>query len=177
MDYKEAIEILKKNKPTSDSRRCGKELCTACDVAISCLQELQAIHDNGISLERLKDIDFRKKVVEHINYMDYMDLKDELEEYKQIGAPEEVREALEKEEKYHWHDLRKNPEDLPKNLSGIYLFENKWGQVFKGTFRVVGDIKLFETHIYSKDHGGDIWLQYKTCNVVRWKEIEPFEEN
>lgn len=35
MDYKEAIEILKKNKPTSDSRRCGKELRTACDVAIS----------------------------------------------------------------------------------------------------------------------------------------------
>ena len=84
--------------------------------------------------------------------------------------------ALEKEEKYHWHNLRKNPEDLPKNLSGSYLFENKWGQVFKGTFRAVGDIKLFETHIYSKDHGGDIWLQYKTCNIVRWKEIEPFEE-
>lgn len=96
---------------------------------------------------------------------------------KQLGTLEEVREALEKEEKYHWHNLRKNPEDLPKNLSGSYLFENKWGQVFKGTFRAVGDIKLFETHIYSKQHGGDIWLQYKTCNVVRWKEIESFEED
>ena len=101
----------------------------------------------------------------------------ELDAYKQLGTLEEVGEALEKAEKYHWHNLRKNPEDLPKNLSGIYLFENKWGQVFKGTFRVVGDIKLFETHIYLKEHGGDIWLQYKTCNVVRWKEIEPFEED
>ena len=101
----------------------------------------------------------------------------ELDAYKQLGTLEEVGEALEKEEKYHWHNLRKNPEDLPKNLSGIYLFENKWGQVFKGTFRAVGDIKLFETHIYSKEHGGDIWLQYKTCNVVRWKEVEPFEED
>lgn len=85
-------------------------------------------------------------------------------------------DALERQEKYRWHNLNKDPEDLPKNLSKIYLYENKWGQVFKGTFRIVGDIKLFETHIYSKVHGGDIWLQYKTCNVVRWKEIEPMEE-
>ena len=85
-------------------------------------------------------------------------------------------DALERQEKYRWHNLNKDPEDLPKNLSKIYLFENKWGQVFKGTFRIVGNIKLFETHIYSKVHGGDIWLQYETCNVVRWKEIEPMEE-
>ena len=85
-------------------------------------------------------------------------------------------DALERQEKYRWHNLNKDPEDLPKNLSKSYLFENKWGQVFKGAFRIVGDIKLFETHIYSKVHGGDIWLQYKTCNVVRWKEIEPMEE-
>lgn len=85
-------------------------------------------------------------------------------------------DALERQEKYRWHNLNKDPEDLPKNLSKSYLFENKWGQVFKGTFRIVGDIKLFETRIYSKVHGGDIWLQYKTCNVVRWKEIEPMEE-
>lgn len=85
-------------------------------------------------------------------------------------------DALERQEKYRWHNLNKNPDDLPKNLSKSYLFENKWGQVFKGTFRSVGDIKLFEAHIYSRVHGGDIWLQYKTCNVVRWKEIEPMEE-
>ena len=46
MDYQEAIEILKKNKPTSDPRRCGKELCTACDVTISAMQELQIYKDN-----------------------------------------------------------------------------------------------------------------------------------
>ena len=70
-------------------------------IAISAMQELQAIHDNGISLERLKDIDFRKQVVEHINYMDYMAIKDELEEYKQIGTPEEVRKAMEKQNSKH----------------------------------------------------------------------------
>lgn len=39
MDRKEAIEILKKNKPTSDPRRCGAELCEAVDMAIAALEE------------------------------------------------------------------------------------------------------------------------------------------
>ena len=39
MDRKEAIEILKKNKPTNDPRRCGTELCEAVDMAIEALQE------------------------------------------------------------------------------------------------------------------------------------------
>ena len=39
MKYEEAIEILKRNKPTSDPRICGKELCTACDVAIAALEK------------------------------------------------------------------------------------------------------------------------------------------
>lgn len=59
MYYQEAIEVLKRNKPTSDQRLCGKQLCTACDVAISAMQEL--------------------------------------EEYKQLGTLEEVREAVERQ--------------------------------------------------------------------------------
>lgn len=46
MDYQEAIGILRRNKPTSDPRRCGKELCEACDVAISAMQELQKQNDD-----------------------------------------------------------------------------------------------------------------------------------
>lgn len=97
MEYQEAIEILKKNKPTSDPRRYGEELCTACDVAISAMQELHALHDQGISLKCLGNIGFRKEVIEHINYVSYKDLKDELEQYKQFGTLEEVREAVEKQ--------------------------------------------------------------------------------
>lgn len=47
MDYQKAIEILKQNKPNSDTRECGKELCTACDVAISAMQELQEYRKIG----------------------------------------------------------------------------------------------------------------------------------
>ena len=99
MDYQEAIEALRLEggiEITGNPRRVA-EFFDAIDVAISAMQEMQAIHNNGISLERLKDIDFRKQVVEHINYMDYMGIKDELEEYKQLGTLEEVREALEKQ--------------------------------------------------------------------------------
>ena len=39
MDRKEAIEVLKKNKPTNDPRRCGTELCEAVDMAIEALKE------------------------------------------------------------------------------------------------------------------------------------------
>ena len=39
MTREEAIEILKKNRPGADPRRCGLELCTAVDVAIAALRE------------------------------------------------------------------------------------------------------------------------------------------
>lgn len=39
MTEQEAIEILKKNKPIYDPRECRKELCDACDIAISALEK------------------------------------------------------------------------------------------------------------------------------------------
>lgn len=173
MDYKKAIEVLANEIGCVDLDTNNRgyideseqKFMDACNTAISAMEELQEYHKTGLSFKQVADTIFELGATKRV-----------LGHYQQLGTLEEVREALEKAEKYHWHNLRENPDDLPKNLSGIYLFENKWGQVFKGTFRAVGDIKLFEAHIYSKEHGGDIWLQYKTCNVVWWKEIDPFEE-
>ena len=39
MTTNEAIEILRKNRPTSDPRPCGMELCDALDLAISALRQ------------------------------------------------------------------------------------------------------------------------------------------
>lgn len=106
MDYQEAIYCM---KVMADEEVC--EECNyyyRCDhykqadmarIAISAMQELQELHNQGFSLERLKNIDFRKEVVEHINYDAYMSLMDELEEYRQIGTLEEVREAVEKQKR------------------------------------------------------------------------------
>ena len=60
MDRKEVIEVLKKNKPTSDPRRCGIGLCEAVDMAIKALQEperkkgkwISELKDDGDSLLR-----------------------------------------------------------------------------------------------------------------------------
>ena len=53
MVRKEAIEVLKKNKPTSDPRRCGIELCEAVDMAIKALQETE--RKKGKWISELKD--------------------------------------------------------------------------------------------------------------------------
>lgn len=46
MTREEAIEILKRNKPTSDPRMCGTELCEAVDMAIEALKEPEIVHCN-----------------------------------------------------------------------------------------------------------------------------------
>lgn len=55
MDRKEAIEILKRNKPTSDPRRCGTELCKAVDMAIEALQEPEIVHCKDCKLRKLEE--------------------------------------------------------------------------------------------------------------------------
>ena len=106
MDYQGAIEYferrieLKQKEVPSENqyiKQADDTLREIYKTTISGMQELQALHEQGINLERLKDIGFRKEVIEHINYMEYMNVKDELEEYKQLGTLEEVREAVEKQ--------------------------------------------------------------------------------
>ena len=80
MDYKKAIEILKRNKPLSDQRLCGKELYTACDVAISAMQELQLYKDTGLTPDQLREID---KL--------YSEQAKELGEYKKLGTLDEFK--------------------------------------------------------------------------------------
>lgn len=106
MDYQESIYCMKVMAEEEVCEECNYYY--RCDhykqadmvrIAISAMQELQELHNQGFSLERLKNIDFRKEVVEHINYDAYMSLMDELEGYKNLGTLEEVREAVEKQKR------------------------------------------------------------------------------
>ena len=110
MNNKEAIEILKKNKPTCDTRECGKKLCMAVDAAI---------------------------------------------------------EVLEKADKYRWHDLRKNPDDLPED-NGYGCSE--YVLVMIGT-------PEWDNHEWAYyNHNTKMWST-PLCeqNVFAWRYIEPFE--
>ena len=78
-----------------------------------------------------------------------------------------VSKALEKADKYKWHDLRKNPDDLPEAdeygcsdyvLAMIGTPEwNSWEQAYY-------------------HHGKRLWSTYEQ-NVFAWRYIEPFKEN
>ena len=59
MTTNEAIEILRKNRPTSDSRPCGMELCDAVDMAISALRQQETVTNRNepITLDELRKMD------------------------------------------------------------------------------------------------------------------------
>ena len=77
-----------------------------------------------------------------------------------------VSKALEKADKYRWHDLRKNPDDLPEadgNSESDYVLAmigtpewNSWEQAYY-------------------HHSKKMWSTYEQ-NVFAWRYIEPFEE-
>ena len=75
--------------------------------------------------------------------------------------------ALEKADKYRWHDLRKNPDDLPEAIGGGY--ESDYVLVMIGT----PEWNSWEQAYYH--HGKRLWSTYEQ-NVFAWRYIEPFKE-
>lgn len=75
----------------------------------------------------------------------------------------ELKELKEYKEKYRWHDLRKNPDDLPEDIKYVWVF-----------------IKGESTHRSWHDSHG--WrrrnsniLYYNDESVLAWREIEEFK--
>ena len=77
-----------------------------------------------------------------------------------------VSKALEKADKYRWHDLRKNPDDLPEGFEGSY--ESDYVLVMIGT----PEWNRWEQAYYH--HGKRLWSTYEQ-NVFAWRYIEPFK--
>ena len=76
-------------------------------------------------------------------------------------------EALEKADKYRWHDLRKNPDDLPEAIGGGY--ESEYVLVMIGT----PEWNSWEQAYYK--HDKRMWSTYDQ-NVFAWRYVEPFKE-
>ena len=53
MTREEAIEILRKNRPASDTRPCGMELCDAVDMAIAAIRQQEHFRDVTKKVEPL----------------------------------------------------------------------------------------------------------------------------
>lgn len=94
-----------------------------------------------------------------------------LEQLKEIGCGlgqnmDDVKKALEKADKYRWHDLRKNPDDLPEDNG---YGESDYVLVLAGCF----EWNHCEWACYS--HSAKKWSTYEQ-NVFAWRYIEPFKE-
>lgn len=68
---------------------------------------------------------------------------------------------------YVWHDLRKNPNDLPKDLENVLI-------CIKGLERYKAGVTAA---VHNKRAGlwGNGSCSYKDREVVAWKYIDPFE--
>ena len=71
MTREEAIEILRKNRPTSDPRPCGLELCDAVDMAISALRQQDHFREvtkkvEPLTLEELRKMDNQPVWIEDV---------------------------------------------------------------------------------------------------------------
>lgn len=153
VDMYEAFILYNKDFEPKNDNRSYEYKIDFLKTAISAMRELQLYKDGKLCL-----------IPESVYYKQCT----ELDAYKQLGTLEEVREALEKAEKYHWHDLRKNPEDLPRGRNmctcfaeGDFVIED--GSVVHGKYPVIIPFPFSE-------------YEYR-CNfkVVAWREIEPFE--
>ena len=91
--------------------------------------------------------------------------------YRPLGGSVEAWDmaikALEKADKYRWHDLRKNHDDLPEPICGGD--ESEYVLVMTGTPKW----NSWEQAYYH--HGKRLWSTYEQ-NVFAWRYIEPFEE-
>ena len=78
-----------------------------------------------------------------------------------------VSKVLEKANKYRWHDLSKNPDDLPEAIRDGY--ESEYVLVMIGT----PEWNSWEQAYYH--HGKRLWSTYEQ-DVFAWRYIEPFKE-
>lgn len=91
-------------------------------------------------------------------------------------------DVLEKADKYRWHDLRKDPTDLPTKRDWVLAVFKEPDCDFVLVPRVA-DYVGYETSATTEEFwliaevcAEDMSEYYKSLKCIAWKEIEPFEE-
>ena len=77
-----------------------------------------------------------------------------------------ISKALKKADKYRWHDLRKNPDDLPE--------ADEYGRS-EFVFVMTGTPEWYSCEWAYYHHDKKLWSIYEQ-DVFAWRYIEPFEE-
>ena len=146
MTNKEAIEQFKERLAITDYRKQIPEYYEAIEMAIAALERCNVVEqyrwERDIALEQLKEIG--------CGFGQNMD---------------DVKKALEKADKYRWHDLRKNPDDLPE--------DNGYGKS-EYVLVMIGTPEWYSCDWAYYSHNAKMWSTYEQ-NVFAWRYIEPFE--
>lgn len=82
--------------------------------------------------------------------------------------------------KYRWHDLRKNPDDLPDTTRKIVIVIDILGVTFEENGYFLQQENKFKLQsIWTGERNNWTYREYdlkEGMKVIAWKEIEPFEE-
>lgn len=85
----------------------------------------------------------------------------------------EVRERRAHEDRYRWHNLRKDPNDLPEVAKDVIVVIRNGEstlQQFGNTSYINKLMWHFDMQMYEPEF---VWRKWE---VIAWREIEPFEE-
>ena len=114
----------------------------------------------------------RPKKCKMVNGGNRMTNKEAIEMFKTISIVEILKlnkiviDALEKADKYRWHDLRKNPDDLPE--------DNGYGKS-EYVLVMIGTPEWYSCEWAYYSHNAKMWSIYEQ-NVFAWRYIETFKE-
>ena len=79
-----------------------------------------------------------------------------------------VSKALKKANKYRWHDLRKNPDDLPEDTG---YGESEYVLV------MIGTPEWYNCEWAYYNHDKKVWSTHEQQDGFAWRYVEPFEKN
>lgn len=78
-----------------------------------------------------------------------------------------IKEILKEQEKYKWHDLRKNPDDLPEKYIEVLVTDGGSYEIWS-----LSDIGGSEEIVWADEYGNYLDVD----EAIAWREIEAFEE-
>lgn len=114
----------------------------------------------GDSIRILIDADGKADIAPEHSLEIFFETEAELEQFVK---------RLNDQKKYRWHDLRKNPDDLPTHTKTVEV--ELWSE-FLGIYHDHDSIHSIEDGMWmSYPYGGNKWGK-----VIGWREIEPMEE-
>lgn len=110
--------------------------------------------------ERLAITDYRKQIPEYYE------------------AIEMAVDALEKADKYKWHDLRKNPDDLPVKAEYVEVITDEHDDIplsiqYDDAIMQFGERRILLGYV---DSVFIEWDAERRGKIIAWRYIEPFEE-